>query len=105
MSLRDKFVSILRYPPNKTPAHKDRFQWDQAELIADELLTNLVSIGWVAVTETGDVHQSEVSNAYQHMFGHGQSTRKSVRKIYATEGKAAQYSPIKKAKEVFIHVQ
>ena len=30
------------------------------------------------------------------------STRKAVRKIYATENKAAQYSPVGQAIEVFI---
>lgn len=64
-----------------------------------------VSVGWTSVDQSGEIHQSEVSNAYQHMFGHGGPTRKSVRKIYTTEGKAKQYSPCKKAVEVFIKIK
>tara|TARA_R110002095_G_scaffold50520_1_gene44320 strand:- start:162 stop:380 length:219 start_codon:yes stop_codon:yes gene_type:complete len=65
-------------------------------------MTEYLSVGWTPIGEAGQLHQSDVSNAYQHMFGHGGATRKSVRKIYATENKAAQYSPISKAKEIFI---
>jgi hypothetical protein len=57
------------------------------------------SIGWVPVDENDQVFQSTVSAAYSK--GRGQ-TRKSVRKIYATEGRAASYSPVSKAKEVFV---
>lgn len=65
-------------------------------------MDELIPVGWTPIDSTGAIHQSEVSNAYQHMFGHGGPTRKSVRKIYQTEGKAAQYSPVGKAVEVFV---
>ncbi len=59
----------------------------------------MMSIGWVAVDQNGDVYQSDVSAAYSK--GRGQ-TRKSVRKIYTTEARAASYSPVGSAKEVFV---
>lgn len=65
----------------------------------------MISIGWIPVDKDGDVHQATVSNAYNHMFDkkNRKPTRKAVRKVYVTEGKAAQYSPVGKAKEVFIN--
>lgn len=57
------------------------------------------SAGWVPLDENGEVYRAEVSNAYSGGRG---STRKAVRKLYATEKRAAAYSPVGKAKEVFI---
>ena len=67
-------------------------------------MEDFTAIGWTPVDEAGNVHQSTVSNAYQNMFRKDKDTptRKSVKKIYATEGKAAQYSPIGKAEQVFL---
>ena len=36
--IRKGLVKILRTPPNTKVYHKDRFDWTQAELVADEIL-------------------------------------------------------------------
>lgn len=61
------------------------------------------SIGWIP-TENGAAYQSTVSNAYNHMFDkkNRKPTRKSVQKVYGTEGRAKGYSPDGTAEEVFI---
>lgn len=63
----------------------------------------MISIGWIPVDRDGAVHQATVSNAYSNMFDRQKRkpTRKAVRKVYVTRGKASQYSPVGKAKEVF----
>ncbi len=71
--------------------------------IANTISKSQISIGFTPIDVAGEVYQSEVSNAYQHMFGHGAKTRKSVRKVYSTERRAASYSPVGLAKEVFIN--
>lgn len=72
----------------------------QVEKMATHITNTIssTSVGWVPIDHTGEVYRAEVSNAYSGGRG---STRKAVRKLYATEKRAAAYSPVGKAKEVF----
>ncbi len=80
----------------------------QVEKMATHITnTNTISstsIGWVPIDHTGEVYQATVSNRYNAMFDpkNRKPTRKAVRKLYSTEKRAASYSPVGKAKEVFI---
>lgn len=35
---RNQIVEVLRKPPSTKPHHQDRMSWDQAELVADEIM-------------------------------------------------------------------
>jgi len=62
---------------------------------------DLILIGWIPTDQKGDPYTATVSNEGKGGGGKG-STIKATRKFYATEKRAAAYSPAKKSKPIYM---